>query len=97
MINTVELPIVAQIVEASPERPYLGLWMDLTPSVVTAVMMDSGMMQTRGDGSDVKSVDVSPLDANLLDATLRLVRLIEAPGLSRHDTYNKPRTAFHTS
>ena len=80
MINTVELPIVGQIVEASPERPYLGLWMDLTPSVVTAVMMDSGVMQSRGDGSDVKSVDVSPLDANLLDATLRLVRLTEAPG-----------------
>ena len=80
MINTVELPIVGQIVEASPERPYLGLWLDLTPSVVTAVMIDSGIMQTRGEGSSVKSVDVSPLDANLLDATLRLVRLIEAPG-----------------
>jgi AraC-like DNA-binding protein len=28
----------------------------------------------------VKAVDVSPLDANLLDATLRLVRLIDTPG-----------------
>jgi len=43
-------------------------------------MMESGIVQSRGDGSGVKSVNVSPLDANLLDATLRLVRLIETPG-----------------
>jgi AraC-like DNA-binding protein len=79
MICTVELPFIGQIIEASPERPYLGLWVDLTPSVVTSVMVESGMVQPRGDGSDVKSVGVSPLDANLLDATLRLVRLIEVP------------------
>jgi AraC-like DNA-binding protein len=80
MICTVELPFIGQIIEASPERPYLGLWMDLTASVVTSVMVESGIVQSRGHGSGVKSVDVSPLDADLLDATLRLVRLIEAPG-----------------
>jgi AraC-like DNA-binding protein len=79
MICTVELPFIGQIIEASPERPYLGLWMDLTASIVTSVMVESGIVQSRGDGSGVKSVDVSPLDANLLDATLRLVRLMDAP------------------
>ncbi len=34
--------------------------------------------QPRGDGSGMKAVDVSALDANLLDTTLRLVRLIDA-------------------
>jgi AraC-like DNA-binding protein len=52
----------------------------LDPSVVTSVMAESGVVQPRGDGSGVKSLDVSPLDANLLDATLRLVRLIDEPG-----------------
>jgi AraC-like DNA-binding protein len=80
MICTVELPFIGQIVEASPERPYLGLWMDLTPSVVTSVMVESGVVHSPGDGRGVKSVDVSPVDAKLLDATLRLVRLIETPG-----------------
>jgi AraC-like DNA-binding protein len=79
-IWTLALPAVSQIVEASPERPYLGFWMDLTPAIVTSVLVESGIVNSRGDGSGVKSVDVSPLDANLLDATLRLVRLIEAPG-----------------
>src|SRR5436190_10507631 len=76
MISTVDLPMIGQIVEASPERPYLGFWLVLDPSVVTSVMVESGIVQ-RGDG--VKSIDVSALDANLLDATLRLVRLVDKP------------------
>jgi hypothetical protein len=40
--------------------------------------VQSGLVQNR-DGSSVKAIDVSPLDANLLDATLRLVRLIGSP------------------
>jgi AraC-like DNA-binding protein len=78
MISTVELPMIGQIVEASPERPYLGLWLALDPSVVTSVTVEAGVGQ-RGDGRGVKSVDVSALDANVLDATLRLVRLVDLP------------------
>jgi len=43
-------------------------------------MVESGAVQVRGDGGAVKGVDVSPLDTDLLDATLRLVRLTERPG-----------------
>jgi len=78
MVSTVELPMIGQVVEASPERPYLGFWLALDPSVVTSVMVESGVVQ-RGDGSGVKSLDVSALDGNLLDATLRLVRLVDVP------------------
>jgi hypothetical protein len=34
MISTVELPMIGQIVEESPERPYLGLWLALDPTVI---------------------------------------------------------------
>jgi len=78
MISTVELPLTGQVIEASPVRPFLGFRLVLDPAVVTAVMVESGLVQPRGDGS-VKSVDVSALDANLLDATLRLVRLTDTP------------------
>jgi AraC-like DNA-binding protein len=79
LITTVDLPMIGQVVEASPERPWLRVRLVLDPSVVTSVMTESGVVQARGDGVGVKSIDVSPLDANLLDATLRLVRLIDAP------------------
>src|SRR4051794_6112231 len=78
-ITTVGLPTTAEIVEASGARPYLGLRLTLDPSVVASVMVESGLVQPRGDGG-VRAVDVSALDADLLDATVRLMRLVERPG-----------------
>jgi len=63
MISTVELPMIGQVIDASPERPFLGFRLVLDPSIVTSVMVESGVVQPSGDGSGVKSVDVSPLDA----------------------------------
>jgi AraC-like DNA-binding protein len=79
MVSTVGLPMTAQVVEASVARPYLGARLTLDPAVVASVMVEAGIVQSRGDG-DVKAVAVSTLDADLLDATLRLVRLMERPG-----------------
>lgn len=79
MIATVGLPIGAQVVEATPERPYLGLRLSLDPSVVAAVMVESGGVPPRGERG-VSAVAVSPLDADLFDAAVRLVRLLDRPG-----------------
>jgi len=78
LISTMELPLMGEVVEASPERPYLSFRLVLDPSVVTSVMVESGHVQPNGDGS-MKAVDVSSLDADLLDATVRLVRLADTP------------------
>lgn len=78
LIATMAVPLTGEIVEASPQRPYLSLRLVLDPSIATSVMVESGFAATRGDAG-VKALDVSPLDANLLDATVRLVRLIETP------------------
>ncbi len=83
LITTLGLPLTARVVEEPSREPYLGFRLVLDPSVVTSVMVESGEVQPRGDGSGVKGVDVSPLDADLLDATLRLVRLTERPGKYR--------------
>ncbi len=78
LITTMELPLSGKVVEATPERPYLSFRLVLDPSVVTSVMVESGFVQPSGDGR-MKAVDVSALDADLLDATVRLVRLTETP------------------
>lgn len=78
LITTMGVPLVAQIVEASPEEPYLSLRLQLDPSVITSVVVESGHVPAKGEGN-VKAVDVSQLDAELLDAVLRLVRLIDKP------------------
>ena len=78
LISTVELPRVSQILEASKERPYLSLRLELDPALVGLVMVEAGHTSPP-DPSDVRAIDVSPLDVNLQDAIVRLVRLLDAP------------------
>lgn len=78
LLATVELPIVSQILEASKAQPYLSLRLDLDPTLVGSVMVEAGYPSSQR-GSDVKAIAVSPLDANLLDAMVRLVRLLDSP------------------
>lgn len=78
LIFTVDLPLVFQVEEASRERPYLGLRLSLDPSLVASVMMESGIEARKGDAS-AKALGVGPTDAKLLDAVVRLVRLVDSP------------------
>ena len=77
LLATVELPIVSQILEASKEQPYLSLRLDLDPTLVGSVMVEAGYPSPQSR-ANVKAIDVSPLDAPLLDAVVRLVRLLSA-------------------
>jgi AraC-like DNA-binding protein len=76
LLATAELPVVSQIIEASPERPYLGLRIDLDPTLVGSVMVEAGHVSPRSYAA-VRAIDVSSLDASLLDAAVRLVRLLD--------------------
>ena len=88
LITTLGLPVAATVVEASPERPHLSLRIDLDPAVVTSVLVENGPVPASvgpegGEatgGEAATAVNVSALDADLLDAVLRLVRLAESPG-----------------
>jgi AraC-like DNA-binding protein len=82
LIATAALPIAIRISEASPARPYLGLILRLDPILVGSVMVEAGHMTSRSR-SDVTAIDVSRLDAGLLDAVVRLVRLLDAPAEAR--------------
>ncbi len=77
LIYTVDLPLTFRVEEASKERPYLGFRLNLNAALVASVMMESGLEPKKGTAS-LKAMDVSPLDANLLDAVVRLVRLLDA-------------------
>jgi AraC-like DNA-binding protein len=78
LLTTLELPVTSVIFEASEERPYLSLRLELDQSLVATVMVEHGLSTPRGQ-SDAKALAVSPLDAGLLDATARLVRLLDSP------------------
>jgi AraC-like DNA-binding protein len=78
LISTLDLPIVSNVVEASEEKPYLNLRIDLDPALVAAVMLESGI-ETKKSGTGVKAMDVSPVDADLLEAVVKLVKLFDTP------------------
>lgn len=82
LIATANLPVASRITEASAERPFLNLLLRLDPALVGSVMVEAGRPAPRGHAT-VAAIDVSPLDADLLDAVLRLVRLIDAPADAR--------------
>src|SRR2546428_7159810 len=82
LLATVELPRVSQVLEASKERPYLSLRLELAPTLVGSVMVEAGHPSPPGEAF-VRAIDVSPLDVHLLDAFVRLVRLLDAPAEAR--------------
>ena len=82
LIATAVLPIASRITEAAPERPYLGVVLKLDPTLVGSVLVESGYLTLRSR-SAVMALDMSPLDAALLDTVVRLVRLLDSPTEAR--------------
>jgi AraC-like DNA-binding protein len=78
LLATVELPRISQVLEASQERPYLSLRLELAPTLVSSVLVEAGHASPPGP-ADVRAISVSLLDVHLLDAFVRLVRLLDAP------------------
>lgn len=78
LLVTSELPIVTCVLEASQERPFLSLALRLDPTLVGSVMVEAGHISPRSHGH-ARAINVSPVDAGLLDAVVRLVRLLDTP------------------
>src|SRR5689334_19350276 len=82
LIATAELPIASRITEASPEQPYLNVVLKLDSRLVSSVMVEAGHGAPHSQ-SLLTAIDVSPLDASLLDAVVRLVKLLDSPSDAR--------------
>ncbi len=82
LLVTVDLPNVGQVLEASKERPFLSLRLELAPTLVGEVLVEVGHSSPR-DYADVRAIDVSPLDGHLLDAVVRVMRLLDSPAEAR--------------
>ena len=78
LLTTVDLPTIGQILEASKERPFLSLRLSLDAGIVSSVMLEAGYPPSRKPTA-VRAIDVSVVDANLLNATVQLTRLLDSP------------------
>ena len=77
LIVSVDLPADAHVVEATPDRPYLGCALTLQPEAIASLLLESG--GARGSGDDRAGIAVSNLSTDLVDPIVRLVRLLDQP------------------
>lgn len=78
LLVSAELPVTGHVVAASKDRPYLAVRLVLDPAIVTEVLIEAGLHASGNDA--IKAMAVSRLDGNLLDAVVRIVRLLDSPG-----------------
>jgi AraC-like DNA-binding protein len=78
LITSVDLPVVAQIIEASADKPYLGLTMELDLRVIAQLMLNNDRPPSR-PSKDRLGVAVSAVSPPLLDAFNRLLDLLAHP------------------
>jgi len=77
LIVTVEVPLVARIVDATPKRPALGLTLELNPARIADVIFD--MPGGLTPPAHPAALAVSELSNQLLDPIARLVQLLDDP------------------
>lgn len=78
LIASVDLPIVAQVMEASPENPYLGLMLKLDPRMISQLMVDSNLPLPRTQQTS-RGMAVSQVTVPMLSAFQRLIDLLNVP------------------
>ena len=71
----VDLPVVGEVIEASPEKPYLCLRIDLDP-VILGELVGEAAPPNAGDGAPGMIVERSTPE--LVEAATRMVRLLDA-------------------
>ncbi len=77
MLISVDLPISARVVKATPAKPCLAVRLSLDLSLIGELLADCPCEESRGPLE--RGVNVSPVEPQLLDAIGRLVALLDSP------------------
>lgn len=79
LITAVDLPLIAQIFEASRTSPYLGLTLKLEKKQIAQMLLDDHVTISRNQSSD-RGLVVSRIELPIVQAMLRLIDLLDHPG-----------------
>ncbi|MDC0611671.1 AraC family transcriptional regulator [Vibrio sp.] len=78
LVSSVNLPIIANIIEADPSHPYLGLIMELDLHEISQLIVDSEFTFNHEKEAQ-KGIAVGELSESLQDAFIRLMDLLNEP------------------
>ena len=79
LLTSVDLPVQVRVVEASVDKPHLCVVLGIDIADVAA-LLDSDSVAQQKILPATRGISVSDVSAELLDAMLRLVRLLDKPG-----------------
>jgi AraC-like DNA-binding protein len=80
LVASVDLPVTGQVIDAVPGRPALGFGMTLEPAAIAELMLRAGPGDLpRSSGTSRPGIAVSDAPDELLDAVVRLLRLLDRP------------------
>jgi AraC-like DNA-binding protein len=80
LIASVDLPVTGHATGATPGRPALGFGMTLEPAAIAELLLQAGPGDLpRSPGTARPGIAVSDAPEELLDAIVRLLRLLDSP------------------
>ena len=77
LVVSVTLPVWGQVIQASPDQPYLCIRLDLDPAEIAQLITDAPLARVPDEPR--RGLFLEKSDSQLLDTMLRLVRLLETP------------------
>lgn len=77
LVVSMTLPMLGQVIEASPEQPYLCLLLDIDPDQIGGLLLERDNGPANEDG--LAAAYSGRVALPLLDAVLRLMRLLDTP------------------
>jgi AraC-like DNA-binding protein len=78
LVASVDLPASGQVIEASAEKPYLGIKIDVDPHEIAALLLEAAPPRS-GESAPARGLFLCKTGPELVDALVRLLRLLEAP------------------
>ena len=81
LVISQDLPVLGQVVEASPLDPYLCIHLRIEHAEINQILLDHGLPQEPEGATThaARGLYVEPTTTPLMDAILRLVRLLDTP------------------
>lgn len=76
LVVSLDLPVIGQVIEATPDEPYLCVKLELDPAAIGALMLEAPPL-AEPEPSSGPGLTISPMTPALRDAVIRLTGLLE--------------------
>lgn len=78
LINSIDLPVVSYVTQATITKPYLGLRLALDANLIVQIAAEMNTSRIC-KGGPLRAMSVIAFDDGILDALMRLIRLLNEP------------------